>query len=105
MQKQILLGADEYNTLRYRLFQIFKECLLLINDEHILKKINKRLTKKNDIIEEHIRISNKNLRSFYKKYYNYNDSINIETNESIVFINILYKILINKDEELISYLY
>lgn len=89
------LERDDFNynyTLCNNINNTFNQCLLLLKDKYSIS-IMKLLHEKRDNIDIYLETSKKNLRSYYKKYYNYEDSKKRECGNALVFSSFLIRIL------------
>jgi hypothetical protein len=94
-KKEYDLKRDDFNydyTLCNNINNTFNQCLLLLKDKYnipIIKLIHKKI----DDIDIYLGKSKKNLRSYYKKYYNYEDSKKKECGIALVFSSFLIRFL------------
>jgi len=91
------LTEDEYrkqNTLGKNIFATFNICLTLLKNNKDL--IIKCMNDKNSDIEKYLETSNKNLGSYYKKYYDCESYIKRECRYMLAFSSFLINILDNK---------
>lgn len=86
-RKQFTLCKNIYNT--------FNQCLLLLNQQDYIR-IMKLIEEKEDYIDRSLGTSTKNLRSYYKTYYNYEVSKGRECSTAFAFGSILISILDEK---------
>ena len=89
---------DEFNkqfTLCKNINKTFNQCLLLLQEQDYIQ-IMKLIREKTYEINRYLGTSTKNLRSYYKKYYNYEDSKKRECSTAIAFSSFLINILDEK---------
>lgn len=89
---------EEFNkqfTLCKNINKTFNQCLLLLNEQDYIQ-IMKLIREKTYEINRYLSTSAKNLRSYYKKYYNYEESKKRECSTAIAFSSFLISILDEK---------
>ncbi len=86
-RKQFTLCKNIYNT--------FNQCLLLLNEQDYIQ-IMKLIKEKEDNIDRSLGTSTKNLRSYYKTYYNYEESKKRECSTALALSSLLISILDEK---------
>lgn len=94
-KKEYDLKRDDFNydyTLCNNINNTFNQCLLLLKEKYRISII-KLVHEKRDDIDIYLGTSKKNLRSYYKKYYNYEDSKKRECGNALVFSSFLIRIL------------
>ena len=92
------LTLDEFRkqfTLCKNINNTFNQCLLLLNEQDYIE-IMKLIHEKTYEINRYLSTSTKNLRSYYKKYYNYEDSNKRECSTAFAFSSFLINILDEK---------
>lgn len=75
------LTEEEYNnqyTLGDNIFNTFNRCLILIKDQDKQDLVRKKLINQSTEIEKYVGFSKKNLRTYFKQNYDYNDYISEE---------------------------
>jgi len=82
-------------TLCKNIIATFNQCLLLLKEKYRIP-IMKLIHEKNDNIDRYLGTSIKNLRSYYKKYYSYEDSKKRECSNALVFSSFLISLLDDK---------
>ena len=84
---------DNKYTLGENIYKTFNECLLLLKDKSIRYLIKQKLEDNRHDINKYIFSSEKNLRSYYKKYHDYKYFIIEGTNNMIAFSGLLLRLL------------
>lgn len=90
------LTKEEYRnqyTLGDNIFSTFNCCLLLLKNKEIKELIKQKLNDQSTEIEKYIRFSKKNLRTYYKKNYDYENYINKESKCMLTFSSKLISLL------------
>jgi hypothetical protein len=105
-KNQFIREYYSHHNLTQNLIDTFKICLLLLDDEEIKKNIQIKYNKDNQIIDDKLFITKKNIRSIYKDYYEYERFIEKSTGLSISLVNMFYRYFRNTsiEDELISQL-
>lgn len=89
------LSLDDYKkqiTLCKNINKTFNQCLLLLKEQDYIQ-IMKLIYEKTYEINRYLSTSTKNLRSYYKKYYNYDDSKKRECSTAFAFSSFLINII------------
>jgi len=89
------LKKEDFNynyTLCKNIYNTFNQCLLLLKEKYRITII-KLVSKKENDIDIYLRTSEKNLRSYYKKYYDYENSIARECSYALSFSSFLISFL------------
>ena len=84
-ENQQILGKNIYKT--------FNECLLLLKNESEKELIKKKLQENYEHIEKYVHISEKNFRSYYKKYNDYDYYIKNECEYMLAFSSYLLRLI------------
>ena len=87
-----LLEFRKQFTLCKNIIAIFNQCLLLLKEKYYIS-IMKLINTKTYEINKYLGTSTKNLRSYYKKYYNYEDSKKRECRNALAFSSFLISFL------------
>ncbi len=86
---------NQKHTLCNNINDTFNQCLLLLKEQDYIQIMN-LIKKKEDDIDIYISSSERNLRSYYKKYYNYEQSKKRECSNAFALSSFLISILDKK---------